>query len=380
MASIKRRRGSEIWTCFFRDETGRQYCRSTETTDRKLALKIAEQFEAGAQKKRTLRQLSRVLAEMHELVNGEAVNRVSVRAFASDWLELRKPENASSTLAFYQGSAQKFILFLGPRADAPLSQVTKRDLLNYRNELAKTLAPKTINHHLKFAKMLFKQAKRDEVIAENPAEYVETVRRVHAQTSRRAFTLPEINAVLSVADPEWRSMVIFALYSGQRLGDIASLTWSNIDLERSQLRFTTSKTGRVMILPMAPALAKHVLLLAASDNPDGPLHPRAYAILQAQGRCGSLSNQFADLLAQAGLREKKNHQKTLNGRSARRQNTGLSFHSLRHAATSFLHAAGIPAATTKAFVGHSSEQIHNLYIHTDIESLTRAANALPEVF
>jgi integrase len=91
-------------------------------------------------------------------------------------------------------------------------------------------------------------------------------------------------------------------------------------------------------------LAKHVLLLAASDNPNGPLHPRAYAILGAQGRSGSLSNQFSNLLNQAGLREKTTHQKTKEGRSARRENTGLSFHSLRHSATSFLHAAGIPAA------------------------------------
>jgi hypothetical protein len=47
-----------------------------------------------------------------------------------------------------------------------------------------------------------------------------------------------------------------------------------------------------------------MLGLAGSDNPDGPLHPRTCAILQAQGRSGSLSNQFSDLLAQAGLREK----------------------------------------------------------------------------
>jgi integrase len=191
--------------------------------------------------------------------------------------------------------------------------------------------------------------------------------------------LHEINAVLSVADPEWRSMVLFGLYTGQRLGDIASLTWSNVDLAHSQLRFTTAKTSRVMILPMAPALAKHVLTLAGSEDPDGPLHPRGYAILASQGRSGSLSNQFGDLLAQAGLREKLSHDKKRDGHSSRRACSELSFHSLRHSATSFLHAAGVPAATTKAFVGHSSEQIHNLYVHTDIESLIRAANSLPEV-
>jgi integrase len=380
MASITRRRGSDIWTAFFRDETGRQHCRSTETTDRKLAQKLADQFEAGAQKKRTLRQLQCVLAQMHELVNGEALSRVSVRAFVSEWLELRKPENAPSTFDFYQDSAKKLMSFLGERADAPLSGVTKRDLTAYRNTLAKNLAPKTVNHHTKFVKMLFKAARRDEIIAENPAEFVEGVRSQHSQGNRRAFTLPEISAILSVADPEWRSMILFGLYTGQRLGDIASLEWSNIDLERLQIRFITSKTGRTMILPLAPALAKHVLSLATADNSETPLHPRAYAIVKRECRSSSLSNQFSDLMAEAGLRQKKTHHKLLAGRSARRHSTGLSFHSFRHTATSLLHEAGIPAAVAQAFVGHDSQAIHAHYTHVGTESLRRAANALPELF
>jgi integrase len=378
MASINRRRGSDIWTAFFRDENGRQHCRSTETTDRKLAQYIADQYEAGAQKKRTLRQLQRVLDEFHELVNGEAVGRTSMRAFALEWLELRKAAIAPRTWKFYQDSAQKLVSFLGERADEPISQTTKRDVVTYRNTLAKTLAARTVNHHLKFAKMLFKSARRDELIHDDPAEFVESVRRSHAGQSKRAFTLPEISAILNVADPEWRSMVLFGLYSGQRLGDIASLCWNNLDLEGSQIRFVTAKTGRSMILPMAPALAKHVLSLPTSDNPEAPLHPRAYRIVQLQGRTGSLSNQFSDLLAQAGLRDKKTHHKRKDGRSVRRASEGLSFHSLRHTTTSLLHAAGVPAAVAQAFVGHDSEAIHALYTHMGSENLQKAAHALPK--
>jgi hypothetical protein len=175
MASITRRRGSEIWTAFFRDENGRQHCRSTETTDRKLALKIADSFEAGAQKRRTLAQLQRVLAQMHELVNGEPVNTSTVRAFISEWLEGRAPEIATPTSEFYKGSAEKFISFLGERADAPLASITKRDLVDYRNLLAKSLAPRTVNHRIKFLKMLFKTARRDSLIHDDPSEFVEPV-------------------------------------------------------------------------------------------------------------------------------------------------------------------------------------------------------------
>jgi integrase len=379
MASIQRRRGSEIWTAFFRDQDGRQHCRSTETTERKLAVRIAAAFEAGAQQKRTLRQLQRVLAEMHELVNGESVNRLTVRQFIGEWLEARKPEIASSTLAFYEDSASKFIAFLGNKADAPLAQLTKRDVLAYRNSLTRSLGPKTVNHHLKFAKSLFKAARRDELIHDDPTEFIDMVRSHRGASVRRAFTLPELRAILSAADPEWRSMVLFGLYTGQRLGDIAALAWSNIDLEASQVRFVTAKTGRVMILPLAPALAKHVLGLTAGEHPETPLHPRADEIVKRQGRSSSLSIQFSDLLAQAGLREKKTHHTKGAGRSAPRASTGLSFHCLRHTATSFLHEAGIPAAVAQAFVGHDSQAIHALYTHIGTENLRRAADALPEL-
>jgi integrase len=379
MASIQRRRGSEIWTAFFRDEAGRLHCRSTQSTERKLATRIAAEFEAAAQKKRTLRQLQRVLAQMHELVNGEVLDRTTLRAFIGEWLELRRPSVAPSTWDFYEDSARRFIRFLGEKADEPLASVSKRDLINYRTALARDLAPRTVNHHLQFIRSLFKAARRDELVHDDPTVLVEAIRSQPSSIARRAFTLAELSAILSVADPEWRSMVLFGLYTGQRLGDIAALTWNNIDLEASQMRFITAKTGRVMILPLAPALAKHVLGLPSSEHPATPLHPRAYEIVKRERRSGSLSNQFSDLLAQAGLSEKKTHGKTGVGRTSRRRPPGLSFHCLRHTATTFLHEAGIPAAVAQAFIGHTSEIIHQLYTHIGTESLRRAADALPEL-
>jgi len=59
--------------------------------------------------------------------------------------------------------------------------------------------------------------------------------------------IKEIKAILSVADDEWRSMIRFGLYSGQRLSDIALLTWANIDLERNEIRFVARKTGKTIV-------------------------------------------------------------------------------------------------------------------------------------
>ena len=91
--------------------------------------------------------------------------------------------------------------------------------------------------------MLFKTAKRDGYVLENPVEFVELVKNDRNE-GRRSFTIPEIKAVLTIADPEWQSLIKFGLYTGQRLGDLASLTWANIDLEHQEIHLTTRKTGK----------------------------------------------------------------------------------------------------------------------------------------
>jgi integrase len=384
MAAIIRRRSSAIWTAFFRDKRGKLHCRSTQCTDRKLAQRIANEFEDGAKKKRTLRQLQRVLDQMHELVSGERVNRLTAREFVADWLETKRPTVKARTLDFYQASSAKFLSFLGPRADALLSEISKSDLVAYRNGLVKKLGPKTCNHHVKLVRMLFHGAKRDGLIYDDPSEFIEPVKRQHSATardSRRPFTLEELQRLLTVADSEWRLLILFAVYSAARLGDLARLCWANLDLTGAQFIFRSGKTDRVMILPLPIPLLRHLQSLTIPTDPHTPIHPRAYKIVTRQGRSGSLSIQFAELLAKAGLRRKQSHHKAKDGegRAARRASTPLSFHSLRHSTVSMLHAAGIPRATVQAYAGHSNPEVHRHYTHIGLENLRAAAAALPDL-
>ena len=284
-------------------------------------------------------------------------------------------------MAFYSKTSSKFLAFLETRADGDLGEITREHITGFRNAQAKSLASKTVNHDLKALKMIFKAARRDGVLVEDPAEFVDSVRATGGGDKRRPFSIPELQAILAVADDEWRSMIRFGLYSGQRLSDLASLTWANVDLVRGELRLETRKTGRRMILPLAAPLRKHIEGLPSSDKPDAPLHPQAFAIVAREKKSGSLSNQFADLLAQAGLREKKSHKKAVDGegRSARRESNALSFHSLRRTATTLLHEAGVPAAVTQELIGHDSEEVHRLYVNVGREAMEKAAAALPEL-
>ena len=85
----------------------------------------------------------------------------------------------------------------------------------------------------KFTKMMFRSARREGYLFEDPAEGIKSVKN-RSDFARRPFSIDELRAVLAVADKEWQSLIKFGLYIGQRLGDLAFLTWSQIDLEHER--------------------------------------------------------------------------------------------------------------------------------------------------
>ena len=119
--------------------------------------------------------------------------------------------------------------------------------------------------------------------------------------------------------------------------------------------------------------------MLTDDTPDAPLHPRAFRFLTQIGKATTLSNQFADLLAQAGLRAKHIHQSRGTGRSGRREVNALSFHSLHRTATTWLHEAGVADAVAQSLIGHSSKAAHDTYVSVGREALKIAVATLPSI-
>jgi integrase len=375
VASLIRKLRSKFWFACFRDANGRQRRKSTRTTDRKKAMKIAEQYEQVGQRKLPARTVRETLAELYREIYNDSLPSATVRQFIENWLKTKQPEVSPATLAFYAKSTAKFLQFLGPAAELDLASVTRTALVEFRNQVAQKASGTTTNHDLKAIKAVFREAKRDGYIVEDPSEFVDTVRKSSAD-SRRPFTVPEIQSVLGVADPEWRSMILFGLYSGQRLADVASLTWDNVDLGRNEIRLRSRKTAKRILVPIAKPLREHIETLRASDHPGSPIHPKAFATINRQGRSGNLSNQFADLLAEVGLRERTLHRSKGKGRRSQRASNGLSFHSLRHTAVSLLKDAGIPEGVVMELVDHESKAVSAHYTHVGSEALEKAVAAL----
>jgi integrase len=106
-----------------------------------------------------------------------------------------------------------------------LSTLHASDVARFRDREAKELSRSTANLGVKVLRICFGEAARQGLLAVNPAVRVKLLKST-AESKRRAFTLNEIKRILRACgnDAEWRGLVLFGLYLGQRLGDLAKLT------------------------------------------------------------------------------------------------------------------------------------------------------------
>jgi integrase len=374
-----------------------QWKRSTHTADRKQARRIADEIEdaahgrADASRVRdflnsiadlsTRRGLHHVFDKVMRKTTGTGLGGKGTRAFLDAWLARTQSEVAPATFTKYQRVAKVFLESLGGQAEQDIALIKRDDITRFRDSEAKRSSASTGNGYLKVVRVFFNAAEADGLLVRNEARLVKLLKTKDGGTERRAFTIPELKRVLAVANNEWRSMVLVGLYTGARLGDLAQLTWRAVDLEQGEIRFATRKTGRPMVIPIARPLQAHLEKLPAGDDPNQPLHPRAFRIMKDQQRSGSLSNQFAAILASAGITESRTHaaKPKGKGRAARRAASEITFHSLRHTATSLLKSAGVSDSIAMDIIGHESAEMSRLYTHIGDEAKRDAVNKIPDV-
>jgi integrase len=326
-------------------------------------MQIADTLEQAAQNRLTKAQAMRLLNEYLQS-NDTSQPAVSYSEFRSRWLERKKNDVRKVTYRHYEDVTGQLGRWLGERATGPMHGVTTHDIATWRSEVAARSTAVTANYKLKVARVMFSDAWRESVIWDNPAAKVRVLKA--RPSTRRAFTASELHALLKVAAGEWRGMVLVGLYTGQRLRDVATLTWAQIDFEEGIIRFTTSKTGRQQAIPMVPAVASFLSEQPSSDDPSAAVFSNAAAVVRRTGATSGLSAAFNRILASIGLvgqQIRKLDGPSGVGRSGRRQTNELSFHSLRHTATTMLKMSGATEAVVRDIIGHDSAVVSRHYTH-----------------
>jgi len=389
MPSIHRQHGRPFWFCaysIFDPQTNRnkRVFRSTKTSDKKQALEICRVWHKAALKARNGKLsvdaarevIAQGVADVFTVANVESLEKHSIKSWCETWLEAKAIEAGKATHDRYKGIIERFIEFLGAKSNRDVSTLQANDIARFRDREAKERARATANLSLKVLRVALGEAVRQGLLTVNPAVRVKLLKST-AESKRRAFTLAEIKRILKACgdDQEWRGLVLFGLYLGQRLGDLARLTWRAVNLESNEIAFTARKTGRRIVLPLVQPLADYLASLPGNDNPNAYIFPRA----AGAKRTASLSNQFRDIMADAGLVEPSSHRSTGKGRSSAREASEISFHSLRHSAVTMLKAAGVSDFIAREIVGHQSAAVSRQYTHLTTDDKRAAMQRLPDI-
>jgi integrase len=380
VASVRSFRQSRYWYACFSIRTAegklKQVQRNTKETSRKRALEIARKWESAAHKRLTEAEARKVIGEIYALVNpGDALAGSTSHDWFTSWASNKSLETSTATAARYKRVCAQFVASLEKRADLEVSAISIRDVLKFRDGIAARLSSSTANTAVKIVRMALKDAVGAGLCLTNIAATIKPAKSQEAENSgRRAFTLAELQRIFREAQDEWRGLILFGLYTGQRLGDVAALTWRNLDLARGEIALVSRKTNRRILIPLADPLRGYLESLSAGDDPDEPIFPKAHA-----RRTGTLSNQFYEILAATGLAEKRRHRSQGKGREGRRRFNQLSFHALRHTATSWMKNAGISPAIVQDIIGHDSPAISAHYTHIEESAKRRAIESLPDL-
>ena len=370
MASIRKHRKSQFWYACITLPDGKQRQFSTGLTSQADALAAATAAEWNARKHHAnptqLRQSLDRLAE--SFAPPDATNPATwIRA----WAKAKEPEVATTTAAAYATTATSAAAFFTERRLTTFAAITPAQVTALRDQWAAANSAVTANGKLKILRIALAAAVTAKLATDNPATAVSFLRE--KSTVRREFRSAELEVLLPSLSDDWRAMVLLGLYTGQRLSDLACLRWSNLDMAAGTITLTTAKTSALVCLPLAKPALDACLALPSSDDPRAPVFPALAAITH-----GARSNAFRRCLAAVGLAEpiSKYPDKTLKKRT--RRTTGeLSFHSLRHTATTLLKSAGVSDGIARAIVGHQSATVSQKYTHLDLETIRQAIAKMP---
>jgi integrase len=362
----------------YTDHFGRRRKRSTKETSKAKAQDVLNGWlkaEAAARGGRLTEARAReIVNEILESVSGRKLYAPTVEQYFNDWLTSEKPSVSEATYIKKEQAGRLFLESLGDRKFLSLEAITKADIVKLRDELlAAGRRASTVNGLVrKILAQPFSAAKKEGLIQIDPVAGLKAVRGDRVE--KHTFTAEQIQRLFNAAKGDWKGMVVAGFYTGARLGDLANLTWGNVDLFERTITFTQKKTGAKIKIPIAEDLHTHLMSLPLKDNPKAPVFPTLYGKTSA-GKSG-LSMAFGRLMEDAGIAQGTIRER---GKGVSRKVSGLSFHSLRHSFNTVLTNSGVPQELRMKLTGHSSAEMNAVYSHHELATIRGALEHLPRL-
>ncbi|MEO8521838.1 MAG: site-specific integrase, partial [Acidobacteriota bacterium] len=248
------------------------------------------------------------------------------------------------------------------------------------------LTPASINRTLGLLRHMLNWAVGREYLDKTPFRRgTEVLIRMELEDNKRRRRLKdeEEAALLAVASPHLRSMIIAALDTGMRRGEMLALLFGDIDWKRRviTLRGATTKSRRTRVVPIGTARLLAVLEWLRLDS-DGERKRNDVPVFSNEA--GEPLKTFKKawvvaLLKAHGVdpRWRKGSYKDLSVECQQRlREINLHWHDLRHEYASRLVERGVPLAQVRDLLGHASILTTERYDNQTLEALQAAVERL----
>jgi integrase len=226
------------------------------------------------------------------------------------------------------------------------------------------LSTVTINHDLKLLRKMFNWGIRFGYLEQTPFKRgpVTTISlEREIPRNKRFHSEEDEERLLRAATPQLHALIVGMLETACRPGELLSLQWGDVNLERGELtiRAAKSKTRTERVLPISARL-RAVLEMRQRDPAGEQFGPEAYVFGNEVGRqTPGVRNEWEKVRAAAGLED---------------------FHlaDLRHEAASRFEEFGVPTLYVSQFLGHSNLTTTTRYLNSTRRGLHWAMERFEE--
>ena len=209
----------------------------------------------------------------------------------------------------------------------------------------------TVNRDLSVLRHILYWAVDEQLLAANPLARLKMARE--RRTRRQILSVAEEQLLLAAAPDHLHAMIIAALDTGMRRGEITSQRWEDVDFPRKLLFVTRSKTPE-------------------GESREIPLTERLFDLLVNNRKSEGIVFGFRGEPVRIIKRSWKTALKNASIRHVR-------FHDLRHTFNTRLMEAGVMQEVRMTLMGHSpGNKVHSTYTHVELPVKRKAIARLQQ--
>jgi integrase len=236
-------------------------------------------------------------------------------------------------------------------ANKAVNDINRSDIEFGLRQLPKGLSNSTINKYKKLVSVVFNYGIRELGLLDNPTRYIRSLPEKKGRTRYLSDNERE-RLFKACRASKWNKLyllVLMAITTGARRGELLSLCWTDVDYEKQTAYVLTSKNGESKVLPLTNSVIEELqkfnrndssLIFCSEIKPDKPYF---------------FFKQWKRVREEAEL-------------------TDFRFHDLRHTTASYLAQNGATLLEIADVLGHKQIEVTKRYAHLCIEHKSNLIN------